>query len=270
MTLLSVTALDKSFRKRRREPMVKAVDDVSFDLEAGRTMAIVGESGAGKSTVGRLIARLVDADSGRVVLDGVDMTELSGKALVPMRRKVQMIFQDPYNSLDPTYTIGRSVAEPLRIHFGMNRTDRERRTVQLLERVGLGSYHASRRPKQLSGGQLQRIAVARALAVEPRLLICDEPVAALDVSIRAEVLNLMRDLRESSDLSYVFITHDLSTVRVVADDILVMRGGAVVERGSCDEVFAAPRHDYTRELLAAIPQFRGSGRPAEHHGEQLR
>jgi len=270
VTLLSVTNIDKSFRKRRRDPLVKAVDNVSFDLEAGRTLAIVGESGAGKSTLGRLVARLVEADGGRVLLDGVDLTELTGKQLVPMRRKVQMIFQDPYNSLDPTYTIGHSIAEPLRIHFGMNRTDRERRTVELLERVGLGSYHVSRRPKQLSGGQLQRIAVARALAVEPKLLICDEPVAALDVSIRAEVLNLMRDLRESTNLSYLFITPDLSTVRVVADDILVMRGGTVVERGSCDEVFASPGHEYTRELLAAIPKFRGSGPVAEPHDEMLR
>jgi peptide/nickel transport system ATP-binding protein/oligopeptide transport system ATP-binding protein len=167
-----------------------------------------------------------------------------------------MIFQDPYNSLDPTYSIGRSVAEPLRIHFGLNRIDRERRATELLERVGLGAFHAQRRPRNLSGGQLQRVSIARALAVEPRLLICDEPVAALDVSIRAEVLNLMRDLRETDGLAYIFITHDLSTVRVIADDLVVMRDGRIVERGPCGAVFDDPRETYTKELLAAVPTVR--------------
>jgi len=193
MSLLTVADVSKSFRTRRRAPVFTAVDSLSLELEAGRTVAIVGESGAGKSTLGRIVARLVDADTGTVTLDGVDLTELRGKALVQMRRFVQMVFQDPYNSLDPTYTVGRAVAEPLRIHFGMNRTDRERRAMSLLDRVELGSYHATRRPKELSGGQLQRVAIARAIAVEPKLVVCDEPVAALDASTRAEILNLLRE-----------------------------------------------------------------------------
>lgn len=262
MTLLSVRSVAKSFPTGRRRAPFRAVHDVSFELEAGRTVAVVGESGAGKSTLGRLVARLVDADDGSILLDGTELTELRNKDLVPIRRTIQMIFQDPYNSLDPTYSIGRSVAEPLKIHFGTNRSDRERQAVSLLERVGLSAYHAVRRPKQLSGGQLQRVAIARALAVEPKLMVCDEPVAALDVSIRAEVLNLLRELRETAGLAYIFITHDLSTVRVVADDLLVMRAGEVVEHGSCEQVFAAPSSEYTRELLDAIPRFGARSTPA--------
>jgi oligopeptide transport system ATP-binding protein len=253
MTILEVEGLSKQFQARRRAAPVVAVDHVTFSLDRGRTVAIVGESGAGKSTVGRLITRLIEPDSGAIRVDGSDVLRLGGPNLMQFRRTVQMIFQDPFNALDPRYSVGRSVAEPLKIHFGLNRTDRERRAQELLGRVGLGSHRVHRYPSQLSGGQLQRVAIARALAVEPTLLVCDEPVAALDASIRAEVLNLLLDLQESNDLSYVFITHDLSTVRVFAHELIVMKAGHVVEGGSTAAVFATPTDPYTRELIAAIP-----------------
>lgn len=253
MTVLEVDDVSKRFHLRRRDGPVVAVDHVSFSLDRGRTVAIVGESGAGKSTLGRLITRLVEPDGGAVRIGGRDILGVSGRDVLQLRRTVQMIFQDPFNSLDPRYSIGRSVAEPLKIHFGLNRADREQRTRQLLARVGLGPHQVHRFPSQLSGGQLQRVAIARALAVEPSLLVCDEPVAALDASIRAEVLNLLLDLQDASDLSFVFITHDLSTVRVFAHDLIVMKAGRVVEAGPTAAVFATPTSPYTHELIDAIP-----------------
>lgn len=254
--MLEVTDLSKRFRRRRGEPDTLAVDRASFTLDAGRTLAIVGESGAGKSTLGRMILRLIEPDDGSVVLDGIDVRALRPAALRELRRKMQIVLQDPFSSLDPRYTIGRSLAEPLRLHFGLNRVDRETKAQELLELVGLGFSHLHRLPNELSGGQLQRVAIARALAVEPRLIVCDEPVAALDVSIRAQILNLLLDIQDRMSVSYLFITHDLATVRVIADEIVVMRQGRIVEHGATGVVLANPTQRYTRELLASVPTLR--------------
>jgi oligopeptide transport system ATP-binding protein len=253
--LLTVEHLVKSFRGRRGEPPVIAVDDVSFSLDAGRSLAIVGESGAGKSTVARMVLRLIEADSGSIRLGDVDVRAVHGAELRKVRRQMQIVFQDPFGSLDPHFTIARSIAEPLRVHFGMSRADREARTARLLEMVGLRPDQAARRPNALSGGQLQRVAIARALAVEPRLVVCDEPVAALDVSIRAQILNLLQDLQATTSVAYLYITHDFSTLGAIADDILVMRDGRVVEEGPVHRVLSDPSHEYTRELLAAVPRI---------------
>jgi len=256
--LLQVKGLRKAFPGRRtrlgrRGPGVAAVKDVSFDVAAGRCLAIVGESGAGKSTVGRLVLRLVEPDSGSIVLDGTDVRALRGEALRAMRTNAQMIFQDPFGSLNPRVSIGESVGEPLLVHFGTPAQERRRTTRELLDRVGVPASYTERFPGELSGGQLQRVAIARALTLRPRLLVCDEPVAALDVSVQAQVLNLMGELRRELGLTYVFISHDLSLVEVVADRVLVMRRGEIVEEGTIDDVYGDPKHPYTQELIAAIP-----------------
>lgn len=253
MTLLEVENLTKVFQRRRSEPPLVAVDNVSFSLERGQTLAIVGESGAGKSTTGRMVARLIEPTSGSVRIAGVDFLALSKSELRKQRRHIQMIFQDPFNSLDPRMTIGRSVAEPLALHTDLDKSSRERKVVELLDRVGLGPHMVDRFPQEVSGGQLQRVAIARALSVEPELIVCDEPVAALDVSIRAQVLNLLLDLQDETNVSLLFITHDLSTIEAFADDICVMRGGKVMEYGPVSRVFQAPEHPYTVELLSAVP-----------------
>jgi ABC-type oligopeptide transport system ATPase subunit len=256
MTVLAVAHLRKTFRQRRafaRSAIHTAVDDVSFEISPGTTLAVVGESGAGKSTVARLVMRLIDADDGTVHLDGVNLTSIRGRALRVHRRSMQMIFQDPYSSLDPRFTIGRSVAEPLRVHFGMNRSDCERVATELLSRVGLDRHYVSRIPRQLSGGQLQRVSIARALALKPLLIVCDEAVAALDVSIRAQVLNLLSDIQEETRIAYLFIAHDLTIVEAFADEVVVMKDGRVVEAAPAKTLFRAPSHPYTRELLAAVP-----------------
>ncbi|WP_214402236.1 ATP-binding cassette domain-containing protein [Pseudonocardia lacus] len=259
MSLLEVEGLVKRYPVRqgflgRAREWFTAVDDVGFTAERGETLALVGESGAGKSTTGRLILRLVEPDAGTVRFDGVDVRALDQPALRTLRRRMQMIFQDPYSSLDPHLPVGESVAEPLHVHFGMSRGERLRRTAELLDVVGISHDVLERYPAELSGGQLQRAAIARALTMKPDLIVADEPVAALDVSVRAQVLNLMLDLQRELGLTYLFITHDLSLVEVIADRAIVMSGGRIVEQGRVEEIFENPREDYTRELLAAIPR----------------
>lgn len=251
MSLLTVTDLTKRFAPRRRgAPGHLAVDHVSFSLDSGRTLAIVGESGAGKSTVGRLLTRLIEADEGTVEFMGDDLLALSGRELRRRRAHLQMIFQDPYGSMDPRQSIGEAVSEPLRVHEKLSRSEREQRVVHELERVGLGRRFVDRMPHELSGGQLQRVSIARALTLGPELIVCDEAVAALDVSVRAQVMNLLLDLQEQDGLAYLFITHDLGLVRGFAHDVMVMRSGRVEELGSVDQVFDHPASEYARELLA--------------------
>lgn len=258
MSLLEVKGLVKRFVTGRDwlgrpNAFFPAVEDVSFTLEPGETLALVGESGAGKSTTGRLVLRLIEPDEGSVHFDGTDVRALGKTELRAMRRRMQMIFQDPYSSMDPHVPVGESVAEPLLIHMGMERRARMRKATELLERVGLSGDVLERYPAELSGGQLQRIAIARALTLEPTLIVADEPVAALDVSVRAQVLNLMNDLQVERNLSYLFISHDLSLVQVIAHRVAVMSMGRVVEEGTVDQIFSAPQQDYTRALLNAIP-----------------
>lgn len=256
--LLEVDAVSKSFSTGRdvlgrRTGWTHAVKGVSFTLDAGECLAVVGESGAGKSTVGRIVLRLIEPDSGSIVFDGVDVRAAGTKELRRLRQRMQMIFQDPHSSLDPRMTIGDAVAEPLLVHTDRSRTDRDRQTAALLDRVGLGSRYLGRYPSELSGGQLQRVAIARALALNPSLIVCDEPVAALDVSVRAQVLNLLRDLQEDLGLAYLFVCHDLALVEVIADRVLVMAAGEVVEEGTVGQIFSTPQQEYTRRLLSAIP-----------------
>ncbi|AXT85510.1 ABC transporter ATP-binding protein [Aeromicrobium sp. A1-2] len=230
-----------------------AVDDVSFDLQRGTTKAIVGESGSGKSTVARMVLQLLDPTSGTVEFDGVDVSTLRRKGLLKFRRQMQPIFQNPYASLDPTFSIYRSIEEPLRTHEIGTDKEREAKVRDLLDKVSLPSSVMRRFPNELSGGQRQRIAIARALALDPEVVICDEAVSALDVLVQAQILELLNDLQAELGLSYLFITHDLAVVRQIADDVVVMQDGKVVEAASVDEVFNNPKQDYTRKLLDAIP-----------------
>jgi peptide/nickel transport system ATP-binding protein/oligopeptide transport system ATP-binding protein len=257
MALLEVEHLTKRFSGRgRNRADVLAVDDVSFSLERGETLAVVGESGAGKSTLARLVLRLIEPDAGTVHFDGTDLTKLGEGQMRRFRRHMQMVFQDPYSSLDPRISIGRSVTEPLKVHFNMNRSDRERRARELLALVGLDPNLAMQRPHQLSGGQLQRVSIARAMSVEPKLIVCDESVAALDVSVRAQILNLLLDLQAEHGVAYLFVAHDLAIVAKFSDFLMVMRHGKVVEQGPTREVFGAPSESYTQDLIAAIPKAR--------------
>ena len=258
MTLLKVEGLSKSYVRKRNllgqvTDRVDAVSDVSFTLGHGETLSIVGESGAGKSTVGRLILRLIEPDQGSVVLDGVDIRAMSRSALRAHRRHMQMIFQDPFSSLDPRVEIGRSIEEPILLHLGLSPDERRSRALALLRRVGLDEGYARRLPSGLSGGQLQRVAIARALTLNPKVIVCDEPVAALDVSVRAQVLNLMAELQEEFTMSYLFISHDLSIVRAISDRVAVMSKGRIVEVGETEQIFSAPQNVYTAELVRAIP-----------------
>jgi len=239
-------------RTRTRE--VRAVDGVSFDLKVGETLAIVGESGSGKSTVANAVLRLHDVTSGSIEFDGKDITKLSRGQMHAIRRDLQVVFQDPYESLDPRMRLGDIVAEPLRIHSpDMKRSERQEIVREMMSLVGLGSMPLDRYPHQLSGGQRQRVGIARALIIEPKLVVCDEAVSALDVSVQAQVLDLLSDLKERLGLSYLFITHDLAVVRQVADRVLVLYHGQVVEEGMTDEVLDHPREEYTRNLIAAVP-----------------
>jgi oligopeptide/dipeptide ABC transporter ATP-binding protein len=238
--------------------VVHAVEDVSLDVRRGETLGIVGESGCGKSTTARLMLRLLDITGGHIRFDGRDITKLSQRQLRPLRREMQMIFQDPYSSLNPRKTVGQIVGAPFAIH-GVKGA--KTRVQELLETVGLSPEHYNRYPHEFSGGQRQRIGVARALALSPKLIVCDEPVSALDVSIQAQVLNLLRSLQTDFNLTYVFISHDLSVIRQIADRIAVMYLGRLVEIGDSEQIYTAPKHPYTAALLSAVP--RASSDPRE-------
>jgi len=255
--ILEVRDLVKHFKATgflaRTTPPVRAVDGVSFTVGRGETLGLVGESGCGKSTVGRTILRLQEATSGSVAFDGLDLLSLKRGDLRQVRRRLQIIFQDPYSSLNPRMTIGAAIAEGIEIHRLAARREMPDRVARLLEEVGLDPAYATRYPHEFSGGQRQRIGIARALAVEPEFIVCDEPVSALDVSVQAQVLNLLADLQARRGISYLFIAHDLAVVRQVAHRVAVMYLGRLVETGPTAEVLGRPSHPYTQALLSALP-----------------
>jgi len=259
--LLDARGLAKTFTSgrggSRRE--VRAVQDASIAVEAGQTHGLVGESGSGKSTTGRILLRLVEPDAGTATFRGEDLLALEGAELRAMRRHMQLIYQDPFSSVDPRFRAREIVAEPWVIHGLYDRDERGRRADELLERVGIDPLLGDRRPSSFSGGQLQRIGIARALALEPDLIICDEPVSALDVSVQGQILNLLMDLQAERGLSYLFIAHDLAVVRHISDVVSVMREGQIVESGTRDEIFERPQHEYTRALLAATGEGPAQG-----------
>jgi ABC-type oligopeptide transport system ATPase subunit len=250
--LLKIEGLTKDFTARGHRQ--RAVDNVSFELGYGETFGLIGESGSGKSTLGRMILRLESVTDGKVVLAGEDITQLRGRALKNMRRQVQAVFQDPYSALNPRMKVGDLIAEPLVVHgFPGGRRARDARVAELLAKVGLPADAAERFPHQFSGGQRQRVGIARALALSPRLIVADEPVTALDVSIQAQVINLFQDLQRETGISLLFIAHDLNVVRHLCHRVGVMWRGRIVESGPTADIFADPRHSYTRSLLSAIP-----------------
>ena len=253
--LLSVRGLVKEYPQRggKRGEVFRAIDGIDFDLREGSTLAIVGESGSGKSTTGRCVLRLTEPTSGSVTYDGVDLLGLDAERMRAQRAHMQIVFQDTYASLDPRWTVGRLLAEPLRLRDRLTPGQQRTRVGEMLELVGLEAEHADRYPHEFSGGQRQRIGIARALMLKPRLVVCDEPVSALDVSVQAQVLNLMKDLQDELGLSYLFISHDIAVVEFMADDVIVMNKGRVVESGVCAQVLADPKDPYTRALLAAVP-----------------
>jgi len=256
--VLEVRSLAKSFWLReglfgRRE--FKAVQDVNFKLKRGHTLGVVGESGSGKTTMGLTLLRLHEPTSGEVIFDGKNLLALSDRERLAMRRRIQIVFQNPYASLNPRFTIGQTLVEPMAIHgIGADTAERERRARALLEKVGLDGRAFGKYPHEFSGGQRQRVAIARCLTLEPEVLVLDEAVSALDVSVQAQVLNLLKDLQDELGLAYVFISHDLAVVRFISDEVLVMKDGQVVEQASAEQILAAPREAYTQRLLAAIPR----------------
>ena len=257
--LLEVTDLVKHFPIKRgilidREvDQVRAVDGVSFSIPRGQTLGLVGESGSGKSTACRAVLQLIAPTSGSVRFEGEEIAGLSRRRMRPLRQQMQMIFQDPYASLNPRKRIGQIVGDPLRLQGVASGADRRRRVQELLERVGLSAEHYNRFPHEFSGGQRQRIGIARALVLQPKLVVADEPVSALDVSIQAQIVNLLDDLQDEFGLTYLFVAHDIGVVRHISDRIAVMNKGAIVEQGSADEVCERPRDEYTKKLLAAVP-----------------
>jgi oligopeptide transport system ATP-binding protein len=257
--LLSVTDLRKHFPVKRgllferTVDQVKAVDGVSFDIAEGETLGLVGESGSGKSTTGYCVIQLLKPTSGSIRFMGKELTELGREELRRMRREMQIVFQDPYSSLDPRMTVGDIVGEPLQIHGVDTRKARKARVRELLDVVGFNPSFVNRYPHEFSGGQRQRIGIARALALSPKLIVCDEPVSALDVSIQAQILNLLKDLQQEFGLTYLFIAHDLAVVRAMSDRIAVMNLGQLVEVGPAEEVYASPKEAYTQALLSAVP-----------------
>ena len=252
-TIITVDHLTKEFKLPRKKEMFKAVDDVSFSVKRGSTLAIVGESGSGKSTVANMVLKLLEPTSGTVTYEGKDISGFKGKELLDFRRHVQPVFQNPYGSLDPMYSIYRSIEEPLRIHGIGDKKSRVKRVCELLDMVELPESVMGRYPNELSGGQRQRIAIARAMALDPDVIVCDEAVSALDVLVQDQVLRLLNDLQAEKGLSYLFITHDLAVVRQIADEVVVMQKGKLVEHATTDEVFDHPKQQYTRDLLDAIP-----------------
>jgi oligopeptide/dipeptide ABC transporter ATP-binding protein len=259
MSLLEVKNIKVHFPVKhgvlvRKRPFVRAVDDVSFSLEPGETLGLVGESGCGKTTLGRGAIRLIEPTAGQVLFNGEDVTRLSNRALRRRRRQFQMIFQDPYSSLNPRMTVAQIIGEALDIHrLACGREARHKRLMELLDAVGLAAKHAECYPHEFSGGQRQRIGIARALAVEPRLLVCDEPISALDVSVQAQIINLFQDLQDAHGLAYLFIAHDLAVVEHVSRRIMVMYLGKVVELAGARQVIRSPKHPYTQALVSAIP-----------------
>jgi peptide/nickel transport system ATP-binding protein/oligopeptide transport system ATP-binding protein len=257
-TLIQVEHLTKHFPVRggvlqRIQAWVQAVDDVSFEIREGETLGLVGESGCGKTTVGRTMLRLLEPTGGTVTFDGIEVFRLRGNEMKAMRRNMQIIFQDPYSSLDPRMPVGESVGEGLRIHHIGTATERRTIVQDMLHKVGLEEYHARRYPHEFSGGQRQRIGIARALALRPRFIVADEPVSALDVSIQSQVLNILRDLQAEFNLTYLFIAHNMSVVEHISDRVAVMYLGKVVELAGRGELFANPLHPYTQALMSAIP-----------------
>ena len=244
---------------------VRALAGASFELEAGKTLAVVGESGCGKSTLARVVTLIEQPTSGQLLIDGTDVTGASGDQLQKLRQEVQIVFQDPYGSLNPRKKVGTIIEEPAVINTKQSPAERKERAEAMMAKVGLRPEHYSRYPHMFSGGQRQRIAVARALMLQPRILVADEPVSALDVSIQAQVLNLLMDLQDEFNLAYLFISHDLGVVRHIADDVMVMYLGRPVEQGSRDAIFDDPRHPYTRALLASTPAV-----DPRHRGERIR
>ena len=256
--LVTVRGLRKDYRFKKGlfgHSIFQAVKQADFTLYKGRTLGVVGESGSGKTTIGMMLTRLLDSTEGSIEFDGKDLAQLSADQMRPYRSRVQIIFQNPYASLNPRFTVGQILMEPMRIHsIGVDDTERAHKAVALLEKVGLPREAFGKYPHEFSGGQRQRIAIARCLSMKPEIIVCDESVSALDVSVQATVLNLLLDLQEEFGLSYVFISHDLAVVKYMADDMLVMSKGEIVERGLAEDIYRNPQHEYTKQLLAAIPR----------------
>jgi oligopeptide/dipeptide ABC transporter ATP-binding protein len=257
--ILVVKGLKKYFPVRRGflqrvGSHVRAVDGVDINIQRHQTLGLVGESGCGKSTVARLILRLLESDTGSVLFDGREITALSERKFKPMRTKIQMIFQDPYSSLNPRMTVGQTICDGVRAAGIRNKADQRKRIRQLLDMVGMPAASAGRYPHEFSGGQRQRVGIARALSVSPQLILCDEPISALDVSIQAQIINLLKDLQKELGLSYLFISHDLNVVSYICDQVCVMYRGQIVESAPATELFDNPRHPYTLKLLAAVPE----------------
>ena len=251
-TIMEVTDLCKFFKAGRKQTL-KAVDHVSVSIKRGETLGLVGESGCGKTTCGRTMMKLYEPTSGKVVFDGKDISTLKGKDLLEFRKNVQIIFQDPYASLDPRMTIGEIISEGMDVHFKLTDKEKNDKVAELLNKVGLSADYANRFAHELSGGQRQRVGIARALAVEPKFIVCDEPVSALDVSIQAQIINLLKNLQKKYNLTYLFISHDLSVVEYISDTVGVMYLGNLVEYGATEDIFRNPLHPYTKALFSAIP-----------------